>query len=49
MQTGAFALCRFREIPPLSGSLEPEQHLSQWVLPIRQRKLRDEAMKTFFN
>lgn len=33
MQTSGYPLCSFREIPPLLGSLEPEQHLSRRGLP----------------
>ena len=30
MQTGGMPPCSFRGIPPLLGSLEPEQHLSRY-------------------
>jgi hypothetical protein len=49
MQTSGYPLCSLREIPPLPGSLEPEQHLSRQGPPVRQRKLRDKAMKAHFS
>lgn len=48
MQTGGLPPCSFREIPPLLGSLEPEQHLSRQGGLVRQCKSRDKAMETLF-
>jgi hypothetical protein len=48
MQTSGIPLCSVREIPPLLGSLEPEQHLSRHGFPARQGKSRDKATKNHF-